>query len=456
MTNNFSLPDSFMIQMQAQLGHEFEAFLAALDASPPTSIRFNTYKSKNQQENFDGVKWDNNGVYLSERPVFTLDPAFHAGAYYVQEASSMFVSEAVRQTVDMSKPLKALDLCAAPGGKSTLLASVLPENSLILCNEVIKPRYHVLRENLIKWGYPGTHAASHDSRDFANLEFFFDLVLVDAPCSGEGLFRKDKKAIAEWSPENVQRCAARQKRILADAVKTVRPGGTLIYCTCTYNDFENEQNAAWLAQEFDLEHVALNIPEDWGIVNKEFGYQFYPHRVRGEGFYITCFKKIKGVDFQQDKNLTFAKWKPLPKQLIPVFQKWLKTPDNFAFFQSEKGNIYAVLQSQLQDCQSIAKHLFKINLGLELGIIKGKDFVPSHALALSTSIAADLPEVDLDKDLALRFLKKENIQLEKIPEGWALAKYEGQNLGWIKGIGNRINNYLPKDWRIMMELPSEN
>lgn len=456
MTNNFSLPDSFMIQMQAQLGLEFEAFLAALDASPPTSIRFNTYKSKNKQENFDGVKWCSNGVYLSDRPVFTLDPAFHAGAYYVQEASSMFVSEAVRQTVDLSKPLKALDLCAAPGGKSTLLASVLPENSLILCNEVIKNRYHILRENLTKWGYPGTHAASHDSRDFTNLEGFFDLVLVDAPCSGEGLFRKDKKAIAEWSPENVQLCAARQKRILADAVKTVRPGGTLLYCTCTYNDSENEQNAAWLAQEFGLECVTLEIPENWGIVHKEFGYQFYPHRVRGEGFYITCFKKTKGSDFQPDKNPAFAKWKSLPKQSVPIIRDWLQHPDDFAFFQNEKGNIFAILQSQLQDCQLIAKYLFKINLGLEIGMIKGKDLVPSHALALSTAIHKNLQRIALNKDQALHYLKKENIQLAEIPASWALVQYNEQNLGWIKGIGNRINNYLPKDWRIMMELPSEN
>lgn len=456
MTNNFSLPDAFITQMQAQLGSEFEAFLAALDAPPPTSIRWNVLKNKNWKENYEGVKWYYNGGYLPERPVFTLDPAFHAGAYYVQEASSMFVGESVRQTIDLSKPIKALDLCAAPGGKSTLLASVLSENSLILCNEIIKNRYHILQENLIKWGYPGTHTASQDNRDFTHLEGFFDLVLVDAPCSGEGLFRKDKKAIAEWSPENVLRCAARQKRILADAVKTVRPGGTLIYCTCTYNDLENEQNAVWLAQEFDLECIALEIPEDWGIVSKKFGYQFYPHRVRGEGFYIACFKKTKGADFQKDKNITFAKWRPLPKQSIPIVQNWLQHPDDFAFFQNDKGNIFGILQSQVEDAQLIAKYLFKINLGLELGIVKGKDFVPSHALALSTAINKNLPAVSVDKDQALRFLKKENIIIEHIPESWALIKYAEQNLGWVKGIGNRINNYLPKDWRIMMELPSEN
>ncbi len=449
-----NLPEAFLRQMQAQLGNSFEAFLSVLDTPPPTSIRQNPLKNTDNQENTDKVKWCSDGVYLPERPIFTLDPAFHAGAYYVQEASSMFVSEAVRQTMDLAKPIKALDLCAAPGGKSTLLASVLPEESFVLCNEVIKNRYNILRENLMKWGYPNTHATSHDSRDFTLLEGFFDLVLVDAPCSGEGLFRKDKKAIAEWSPDHVQFCAARQKRILADALQTLRSGGTLIYCTCTYNDTENEQNAAWLAESFDLERIALKIPDNWGIISKEFGYQFYPHRVRGEGFYIACFKKLKGIDFKSDKHLAFAKWKPFPAN--SAVTKWLQGPERFDFFQNEKGNIFAVLKAQFQDCQHIAKKLYRLNLGLEVGAVKGKDFVPSHALALSTCLATGVPAIELDKEQALRFLKKENLDLGNIPDGWALVRHAGQNLGWIKGIGNRINNYLPRDWRIMMELPSDN
>ncbi|MDX1941039.1 MAG: hypothetical protein SFU99_10840 [Saprospiraceae bacterium] len=451
-----NFPEAFLLQMQTQLGDEFSDFLEALDKPAPTSIRWNLQKDHNNKDHFDHVKWCNSAIYLPERPIFTLDPAFHAGVYYVQEASSMFVCEAVRQTIKLDKPIKTLDLCAAPGGKSTLLASTLHKESFLLCNEVIKNRYHILKENLIKWGYPNAHASSYDSRGFAALEGFFDLVLVDAPCSGEGLFRKDKRAIAEWSPNNVQLCAARQKRILADAVKALKYHGILIYCTCTYNDDENEQNAKWLVNEFGLERLSLEIPEDWGIVSKLYGYQFYPHRVRGEGFYIACFRKKHDANIKIAKNLPSKRLKPLPNALIPVIQKWLKNADDFSFFQDENGIISGVLQSQIEDCQIITQYLPKTAIGLEIGITKGKDFVPSHALALSIGIAKDLPAVNLDKEQALRFLKKENIQLEKIPEGWALVRFEGHNLGWIKGIGNRINNYLPKDWRILMELPTEN
>lgn len=450
------LPEHFIAQMQAQLGDEFEAFVAALDSPPSTSIRCNFQKNYKCKENLDGVKWNNKGVYLPDRPIFTLDPLLHAGAYYVQEASSMFVAEAVRQVLDTTQPIRALDLCAAPGGKSTLLASVLDSESLLFCNEVIKPRYQILRENLTKWGAINTHTASHDSRDFNSLPNFFDLILVDAPCSGEGLFRKDPRAINEWSPESVQRCAARQKRILADAYQSLAPGGTLIYCTCTYNEQENEQNAAWLTQAFELESIRLDVPEDWGIVSREFGYQFYPHRLRGEGFYIACFRKTDSRTEPFPRGNAFAKWKPLSKKETGILENWLAKPAQFEFFQNEKGKLFAIPKHQVADCQIIATHLRRINLGIELGTIKGRDFVPAHALALNVAIKNEIPKLILEKDQSLRFLKKEMIPLIEILSGWALATYENQNLGWLKGIGNRINNYFPKDWRILMELPSEN
>lgn len=450
------LPADFIIQMQARLGDAYDAFIAALSETPPTSIRWNTQKNGPQPDNALQIPWCPTGMYLPERPVFTLDPLFHAGAYYVQEPSSMIVAEAVSQTLDLSQPLRALDLCAAPGGKSTLLAQVLPAESFLLCNEVIRTRYPVLRENLLKWGCPGAHAASHDSREYTRLEGFFDLVLVDAPCSGEGLFRKDKKAVLEWSLSNVQLCAARQKRILADAVKTVRPGGVLLYCTCTYNDEENEQNAHWLMQEFGLEPIPLRLPVEWGVAHQALGYQMYPHRVRGEGFYIACFRRVDGALASLGKRAPWPKWKPLSATWQQEMGQWLKTPEQFAFFQSEQQTVYAILQTQVEDNQRVATQLYRSNLGIEMGVIKGKDFVPSHALALSTAVRPDLPTVDLSKEEALLFLKKEPVSPTVAPRGWATARYEGYNLGWLKGLGNRMNNYLPKEWRIRMELPSEN
>lgn len=441
--------------MQAQLGNTFADFQDVLNKPSPVSIRWNLKKLKNIQENYEKVKWFTDGVYLPERPIFTLDPLLHAGVYYVQEASSMFVAEATRQLVDLTKPLKVLDLCAAPGGKSTLLNSIMSPESLLLSNEVIRQRYQILQENSIKWGPPNVHLSNADSQNIAGIENFFNLVVVDAPCSGEGLFRKDKKAVNEWSPEHVAHCAARQKRILADAVKTLKPDGAFIYCTCTYNEEENESNAKWLIESFDLEAITLEIPADWNIVPKKIGYQFYPHRVKGEGFYISCFRKKTGK-VATPRVQPFPHLTPLSSKSLPALQAWLKMPEEFSFFVDKNGNITAILKSQVEDCQIITTPIRKADFGLEVGIFKGKDFIPAHALALSTAIADDLPAIELEKEQALRFLKKENILLDKIPNGWALARYQGHNLGWLKGIGSRINNYFPKNWRILMDLPSDN
>ncbi len=450
-----NLPIAFIAQMQTQLGPDFDSFRNSFDTISPTSIRRNNQKGFVIQENNEVVKWFNKGVYLPMRPVFTLDPLLHAGVYYVQEASSMFVAEATRQLLDLYKPLKVLDLCAAPGGKSTLLASVLNENSLLFANEVIRARYQILQENLVKWGVPNTHIGNADSRELAGLEGFFDLVVVDAPCSGEGLFRKDKKAMAKWSPTHVTHCAARQKRILADAVKTLKSDGIFIYCTCTYNDEENEDNAKWFVESFDVERLTLEIPADWNITSKEMGYQFYPHQVRGEGFYISCFRKKTGVAIEP-KIKPFPHLTPLNSKLIPIMNHWLEEPEQFAFFQDKFGSVFAILQSHVADCQLITQHLRKADFGIEVGTFKNQDFIPAHALALNIAIKKDLPAIDLDKEQALHFLKKDNLILNSIPTGWTLVRYQGHNLGWLKGVGNRVNNYFPKNWRILMELPSDN
>lgn len=450
-----ALPEAFLQQMQLQLNQDFPAFLAALEQIPPVSIRWNEAKGEKQTEHKEVIPWFEQGVYLPARPVFTLDPLLHAGAYYVQEASSMVVAKVVKQVLNVDKPLKVLDLCAAPGGKSTLLASVLSSDSFLLANEVIKPRYHILKENLIKWGRVNTHTGNADSSRLAGLTGFFDLVLVDAPCSGEGLFRKDPKAVAEWSPTHVAHCSARQKRILADAVKTLKPNGVLIYCTCTYNDEENEHNARWLQENFKLEAMQLDFLVDWGIIHKGIGYQCFPHRVRGEGFYISCFRNQHRSETSH-KAAPFPHLTPLNDKLLPALQAWLEEPTQFAFFQDKVGTVFAILKSQIMDCQIVTKFFSKADFGVELGVFKNKDFIPAHALALSTAVKRDLSALDLKKEQALHFLKKENLTLDVLPTGWVLARYAGHNLGWLKGVGTRVNNYFPKNWRILMELPSDN
>ena len=447
--------------MKAQLGTDFETFEAALTSAPPVSIRLNPSKlpltahpaSGDERVTFQNpVPWQSNAYYLSERPVFTLDPAFHSGAYYVQEASSMILNDVIRQLFPTPYPLRALDLCAAPGGKSTLMASSLPEGSLLLANEVIRSRVSVLKDNLDRWGYSTTFTSNYDPESFTKLAGFFDVILVDAPCSGEGLFRKDPHAREEWSEDHVSLCAARQRRILSAAVKLLAPGGILLYSTCTYNDSENTENAGWLSNHHQLDHLRLNFPKAWGITEKAFGYQLYPHRVSGEGFYFAAFRQTHGYAFHSKPFRHFDKLKPLQKRQETTLKNWVGNSDDFFFMQRTDETILAAPKDLREDLLFLDNALPQGVWLKDIGQFKGHDFIPSHSLALSRAILPDLPGTDLDKDTALHFLKKENLVIPDSPKGWLLARYQGINLGWMKNIGNRMNNYLPKDWRIRMDI----
>lgn len=449
-----NLPENFVAQMQHILGAEYSTFAESLEQERPTAIRLNPRKKVTNDVLFgqetEPVKWNADGRYLPQRPVFTLDPAFHAGAYYVQEASSMFVAEAAKQTLDFEKPVRVMDLCAAPGGKTTLLASLLNEKSLLVANEVIKSRVAPLKENLEKWGFPNYIVSNHDPEDMIDLEGFFDLVLTDAPCSGEGLFRKDPKARNEWSVDSVQLCSARQKRILQAAAMLVAPNGYLCYSTCTYNEKENQENAKWLTQTADFEEVKLNIPAEWNITEKSFGYQFFPHKTKGEGFYLAIFRKTQGSRAEVRGKVKFNR---VPQKKVELLKKWLANPEYFDFYEKPEGAIVAIPTNLANEYSTILRVLQKRSSGFEIGQFKGEDFIPSHDLALSTAISTDLPHVDLSKEDALKFLKKEQISVENAQNGWLLARYEGLNLGVMKVIGNRMNNYLPKEWRIRMDIP---
>ncbi|MEZ4900721.1 MAG: RNA methyltransferase [Spirosomataceae bacterium] len=454
-----TLPDAFIAQIKAQMGNEYADFEAALHQAPPVSIRYNPIKPTDIAGEMI-IPWCATGRYLSQRPIFTLDPLFHSGAYYVQEASSMLIGYALQQAVDTTKPLRVLDLCAAPGGKTTLLTSILHEESLILANEVIKSRVMILKENVQKWGFANVHVSNHDPEDLDGLKAFFDVILIDAPCSGEGLFRKDPAAVSEWSLGNVKVCMGRQKRILEAALPLLKPSGTLVYCTCTYNDSENQESGQFILETMDFEEQKINLPLHWGVVAKPIGYQCYPHRVRGEGFFFALFHKKASVATAQrydslpkkGKEEGFRSCKRLPAKQIPEVSRWLAHPETYRFFTKPNGEVLALMDSQLDDLRILDNTLWTKGLGLEMGVFKGNDFIPSHALALSNALSKQIPHLELSENQALLFLKKENLSLET-PKGWLLATYQGLGLGWMKGLGNRINNYLPKDWRIRMELP---
>jgi 16S rRNA C967 or C1407 C5-methylase (RsmB/RsmF family)/NOL1/NOP2/fmu family ribosome biogenesis protein len=452
------LPQAFTDQLKTQIGTEFADFEAALLQTPPVSIRYNPRKKHASAGEI--IPWCEEGRYLEQRPVFTLDPLFHSGAFYVQEASSMLVGYVLPQVATISKPLRVLDLCAAPGGKTTLLTSILHPDSLILANEVIKGRVMILKENVQKWGFPNVHVSNHDPEDFERLEAFFDVILIDVPCSGEGLFRKDPAAINEWSPGSVQVCAGRQKRILDAAMPLLRPSGILIYCTCTYNDIENQESGQWILDSEQFTEIKIDIPDSWGVVTKPIGYQCYPHRVKGEGFFFSVFQKQAGFETahpydtlpRRSKEEGFRSCKRLHAKQTPEASRWLEKPENFHFFVKPNGEVLALMDSQLEEVRILDNTLSAKGIGLEMGEFKGNDFIPSHALALSTALSPNILRLELSGNEALLFLKKENLNIEA-PRGWLLVTHQGLGLGWVKGLGNRINNYLPKDWRIRMEIP---
>ncbi|MFD2937851.1 methyltransferase RsmF C-terminal domain-like protein [Spirosoma flavum] len=463
-------PPAFLAQMQAQLGADFTEFESALTQPTPVSIRMNPQKMAGSPVHRYGasynttglaqVPWCPDGFYLPERPSFTLDPLFQAGAYYVQEASSMLLYEALKQTVNLNRPLRVLDLCAAPGGKSTLLASMLHPDSLLICNEVIRSRVSVLRENLDKWGYPNVVVSHHDPEDMNNLTGFFDVVVVDAPCSGEGLFRKDPDAMREWSEASVLLCSARQKRILAAAGPLLDKGGVLIYSTCTYNDTENAENVRYLTEN-GFRNRPLILPSEWNIVERQagdletgdaVGYQCYPNRVRGEGFFISVFQKTAFTAPVKLDARTFRTIRALRPREAASAAKWLQNPVDFSFWEKPNGDVMALPKALEKTFLFLDSALKSKGFGLEMGQFKGQDFIPSHALALSTAINQNLPALALSKEDALRYFKKENLVFDEPVKGWLLAQYEGLNLGWVKGVGTRVNNYLPKDWRIRMDI----
>ena len=418
-----------------------------------TSIRFNPIKPSNNYPLSiinSQIPWSTSGHYLTHRPSFTLDPLFHAGTYYVQEASSMFLEEVMKQSLDLSLPLLVLDLCAAPGGKSTLLQSIISKESLLVSNEVIQTRVQILKENLIKWGSSNVVVTNNDPKDFSKLEGLFDAVVIDAPCSGSGLFRRDAEAIHEWSESNVQLCCQRQQRIVADVWNCLKEDGVLIYSTCSYSTEEDESILDWMVQQLKVESIRLKVDDDWNIdevqsATDAYGYRFWPNKVKGEGFFIAAFRKKETADAVRVKVKKDA---VASKSEIAIAEKWITSTDEFSFVLQGQ-NIAVVPARWNNEIQFLMQQLKVRYAGVELGTIAKNDLLPEHALALSTICSKQVFSVELDKEEALTYLRKNEMHIEAAHKGWALATYNGFNLGWMKLLGNRINNYYPKEWRIL-------
>ena len=436
------------------LGRErYDIFARSLDDDPPTSIRLNPLKLTAEQiapiVGDDVVDWCALGRYLNRRPQFTFDPLMHAGYYYVQEASSMFLARVIGQYVD--EPVVMLDMCAAPGGKSSLARCILPDDSLLIANEPIRTRANILAENMQKTGHPSVIVTNNYPAEISRSGIQADVILCDVPCSGEGMFRKDEGAIAEWSVQNVEKCWRLQREIVTEAWKCLNVGGLLIYSTCTFNTKENEENVRWICDNFDAEVLPVDTEKHWQITGSllagfaEPVYRFIPGFTRGEGLFMAAVRKRSGeVNGKKAK-----KEKATRKEYNGVCCKWVENADNYCFID-DNTRITAIPRRHVDTYMLLRQGTKIVTAGVTVGTIKGKDVIPDHSLALSIALRRDaFPTVDIDYQQAIAYLRKENITLPDYTEkGFVAVRFNGAVLGFMKNIGNRANNLYPQEWKI--------
>lgn len=431
------LDPDFIALARETVGPEMAEFIDALTRSEPTTcIRLNSRKPIDTAGR--AVPWCAEGRYLATRPCFTDDPLFHAGTYYVQEASSMFLRHMLACFVPRNA--RVLDACAAPGGKSTLIADYLSDEGELVSNEFIAKRANILVENITKWGRPNTVVTCSGLERFARLGGLFDCILVDAPCSGEGMFRKDENAIKEWSAENVRICVARQREILANAWQALAENGVLIYSTCTFNALENEQNVTWIQDELHGRLLEPDVPMEWGISRAETGgFHFFPHRVEGEGLFMAAFRKPEALPLGRTAKLRELKERA----------EWLKEPERFVLTEM-RGNRWAVMHHQADTITRLqAAGINLLSAGIQYSEPHGRDMIPATGLALSPELSPEaFPSVDTDLATALAYLRTEAIRPASLPRGYVSVAYQGHPLGWAKGVGTRLNNLYPTYWRI--------
>ena len=460
------LPELLINSLQGTKGFDKEAFIN-VHASPEsiTSIRINPLKWSKQEAiayfrltTADSLPWSQYGYYLKERPSFTFDPLFHAGCYYVQEASSMFLEQALKQTVDLSKPIKVLDLCAAPGGKSTHIQSLISKESFLVSNEVIKSRANILKDNIIKWGADNVVVTNNDPKDFAKLENYFDVIVVDAPCSGSGLFRRDEEAMDEWSVNNVALCSQRQQRILADVWPALKKDGILVYSTCSYSKEEDEEILDWIKEQFIPDSyrdssLQLTVDKNWNITESVsatgmHGYRFWPYNVKGEGFFLSCFKKNDGEsDFYGKAK---KKLEPAGKKQIEIICNWIKKDDLSFYINNDL--VYAFPAMLQENINILLTSLYVLYSGTIVGQIFADKFIPEHSLAMSPAVSDSIPRIELDYERTIQYLQKKEFNTGTKQTGWHLITCQGKNLGWIKNLVNRANNYYPKELRILKDI----
>ncbi len=452
-----ALPQPFIERVERDLGAEQASQLfAALEGESPTSVRMNPYKVKERVE-LRPIGWSRYGFYLDERPQFTLDSDFHAGTYYVQEASSQFVGHILSHR-DV-EGARILDLCAAPGGKSTLYSTLVGLEGIVVANEINRTRCNVLADNIRKWGLGNVVVCNNRSEHLAQVESFFDVVAVDAPCSGEGMFRKAEIARQEWSPSNVELCAERQKEIMRDAWTSLKGGGTLIYSTCTFNHSENEGVVEYLSEIFDDEiesFAKVECDESWGVVQGTVGefqtFRFYPHKAEGEGFFVAV--ATKRSDSACRPRLPKSRKKifsTLDRASLSVVRSYVSQPELMSFYAVADTTIYGYYSAHAEVVKALAESLTVIYAGVAIGQIFKNKLKPDPALALFQGLSREAFAVaELDNSDILLYLRKQELSASLFDEGVNLVVAGDYALGFVKRVGGRVNNMYPNSLRILM------
>lgn len=454
-----SLPQAFL---DFCLSHEVLRDLpeALTGTAPEVSVRVNSAKGVAPPAGAELVPWNQTGFYLNDRPRFTFDPALHQGLYYVQDASSMAIGHVIRKLTAGRGPIVYADVCAAPGGKTTAAIDTLPEGSLVVANEYDSKRAAALCENIERWGSPNVMVRRGDTSAFASLPPMFDIIAADVPCSGEGMMRKEADAVTQWSPGLIRQCAALQREIVGNLWPALKPGGYLIYSTCTFNTAEDEENVRFIMEEFGAEPVATGLTDFPGVVsaldsNVEAA-RFIPGRVRGEGLFIAVLRKPNGTEHiqatmasnQRRKGKSKAAPKPFDKALMAKAQSWIKDGD---VLEAVGDDRLRALPAQWADIiHSLEERLGGIIFaGTDVATIKGRDLIPAHTLALSSALQPVFPTAELDYNQAIAFLRREPLVLPDSPRGLILLTYRNRPLGFVKNLGNRANTLLPPNRRIL-------
>lgn len=430
---------------------EVEKLVASIESGAAVrSIRTNDRRQGSKDKGLlqlqDNVNWCPYGHYVTipENFRFVDDVAFHSGGYYVQEASSMFLWKVLEEKV--SRNAFVLDACAAPGGKSTLINQYLSDDGFLVSNEFVAKRCNVLIENMMKWGRDNWIVTNEGLGKYERLGETFDAVVVDAPCSGEGMFRKEPETISEWSMENVMMCQTRQREIVRSAWKTLKEGGLMVYSTCTYNAIEDEENVEWIVRELGgvVEDIAME--EEWGVVKaRSGGYHFFPHKVKGEGLFVALLRKERRTE---DRRLRTKDGGRKTKDKV-LNAEWLCNGDEYIVTELN-GEYWAVRKRFGEIVEKVMTAGLNVRaFGVEYGMMKGKDIVPAPGLALSLALdETKFQTMNLDHETAMKYLRCEAIGAEGTERGMVLVKSEGYVLGWAKNVGNRCNNLYPQYWRI--------